>query len=213
MKIGIFLVSVCLLINSVAQSDTRDSLLRLENTSPPAVSKSRFSYSIALDFISFDQASIGAQGLGDRATALQLSGVYSVNRFVGASIGVGLINLNDSNERSELVVDNDGFVRVIESETRGTSLFGEIYFRNKTSFDRTVYYRAGIGASNITKARRAFDNCDRCEETDFDIEGGGYWLAAIGKRLSRGSGVGLSARYYMTGDLDSSLTLWWQARL
>lgn len=210
MKIKICLFAIFLSINNSVYADASFSLPAWNDASS---SSSGWSYSVALDFMSFEPGGVGAQGLGRRATALQFAGVYSVARNFAASIGVGLIDLDDDNQQSELVVDNDGFVRVVESETRGTSLFGEFYFRNATSFDRSFSYRFGLGVSSIANAQREFDQCNRCAATSFDIEGGGYWLASVGKKLGNGSGLGLTARHYLAGDLENSVILWWQARM
>lgn len=212
MKIKYCLAAICLSINCAAQADNGFGWLQWSDASPSAPS-GKWSYSVALDFMSFDRGGVTEQGLGDRATAVQFSGVYSASRYLAASVGVGLFSLEDDNQQSELVVDNDGFVRVIESETRATSLFGELYFHNATSFDRSYSYRLGLGVNSIANARREFDQCNSCEETSFDLEGGGYWLASVGKQLGNGSGFGLTARHYLAGDLENSVLLWWQARM
>jgi uncharacterized membrane protein (Fun14 family) len=212
MKIKYCLAAICLSINCAAQADSEFGWLQSKDTAP-STSSGKWSYSVALDFMSFEPGGVTEQGLGDRATAVQLSGVYSASRYLAASIGVGLFSLDDDNQQAELVVDNDGFVRVVESETRGTSVFGELYFQNATSFDRSFSYRFGLGFNSIANARREFDSCDNCEKTSFELNGGGYWLASVGKQLGNGSGLGLTARHYMAGDLENSVLLWWQARI
>jgi len=87
-------------------------------------------------------------------------------------------------------------------------LFAEFYHRNRLNSD--MEYRVGLGYATIVGASRDISNCINCFSSDFDLEGGGYLLAAMGKNVGEKSTVGLMARQYMSGDLDNSLVLWWR---
>lgn len=176
-------------------------------------SSQRFSYSVALDFISLDSSVATSRGLNDSAVAVQLAGIYRISRYFEMSAGFSTFNLEDDNQFTGLVVDNDGFVRVAESESRGTTLFSEAYFLKPAASSGDVFYRVGLGAASIANARRRIPDCDNCETFEFDLQGGGYWLTSVGVRFGAKSGIGLTARGYLSGDFDDSVLLWWQARL
>lgn len=213
MEIRTFLVVTSLLLSASAFADAGGKISERhigEKRSSNSIGK--ISYSLALDFISFDSASTAEKGLGASTTAVQFAGNYSFNRVISASVGVGLFTLEDDNRFSQIVVDNDGFIRLEKSDSRGTSLFAELNVKRPSTQSNSVSYGVGVGATSITKAGRKISNCADCNTIEFDLKGGGYWLATLGARLSNSSGVGLTARHFVSGDLESSVLLWWQSR-
>ncbi len=195
-------------INSACGFSSTDVNSDLHKTHSPG---SRLSYSVALNFISLDSDVTTSAGLSDSVIALQLAGANRFSKYFSASLGIGIFELDDENQFSQVVVDDDGFVRVEDSETRGTSFFGEISFSNTVTSRSSFVYAVGVGAARITKASRTISRCDSCDTTEFDFEGGGYALASVGGKFTDNSAFGLTGRQYFSGDLENSLVLWWQS--
>lgn len=212
MKIQMILTAICLILSINAYSDSDLQLAEAEaDSSNRAASAAGFSYSLALDFISFDSGLAATRELSDSAAAFQLAGVYNFSRYFAASAGFGFFNLEDENQFSQLVVDDDGFVKVAESETDGTTLFAEVYLQNAPSTDGGIVYRLGLGAASIVGASREISDCDDCDSVEFDMQGGAYGLASVGMAIGERSTFGLTARAYLDGDMERSVLVWWQS--
>ncbi len=210
MKIPYLVVASCLLLSSVAFAND-DNTTSVSSTTP-ADGYWKTSFSLGIDFIRFDSQFASTEELGDSTAAIHLAGAYHFTRHFSAAAGIGIARLDDSNEFSQVVVDEDGFVRVVSSETNMTTLFAEAWFRSVPREGGSFFYGAGIGAAAVTKAEREIDNCPTCESLDLDIDGGSYLLATLGINVGKTSKVGVTGRYYTSGDLQNSVLLWWQSR-
>lgn len=212
MNYKLIFTAICLSIITIGYSACGFSSTEVDaNLHKSHSSGSKLAYSVAVDFISIDSDFAASAGLSDSVAALQLAGAYRFSKYFSASLGVGLFKLDDQNQFSQFVVDDEGFVRVEDSDTRGSTFFGEVSFSNTVTSRSSVLYAIGLGAATITKARRTISRCESCDATEFDLDGGGYALASLGGKFNNNSAFGLTARQYFSGDLENSLVLWWQS--
>lgn len=206
MKSKLTLAVACLLFGSAATAE--------KASMSPAGSKEftpGWTYSLSLSYLSITGEAAEAQGLGDNGFSLELAGNYQFNRNYGASLGFSFLSLKDDSGFSQVVVDQNNDVAVAESSATALPLFAELYYQNSLPNNADWQYRLGSGYTTVTGASRDIANCVNCFSDEFEIEGGGYLSASLGKSLNTTSSIGFSARQYVSGDIENSVMVWWRS--
>lgn len=171
---------------------------------------SGWDYDLSLSYLSLSSSAASEQGLGNSGYALEIAGTYSFKSHFAASVGLAFANIKDDSGFSQRVVDQFNNVDVAESTATAIPLFAELQYKNTLPGDSGVNYRAGVGYTAITNASRDISNCINCFSSDFELEGGAYLSGSVGKNINAKSAVGLTARQYVSGDLENSVLLWWK---
>jgi len=173
--------------------------------------KPGWTYSLALSYLTVTSTAAEAQGLGGSGFSMDLAGNYQFNRNFGGTLGFSMVRFEDNSGFSQQVVDQFNDVTVAESAATAIPLFAEIYYQDSLPVSSGWQYRLGTGYTAITGASRDIANCVDCFSDEFEIEGGGYLSASIGKSLNMASSVGVSAKQYVSGDLENGVMLWWRS--
>ena len=113
MNYKLIFTAICLSIITIGYSACGFSSTEVDaNLHKSNSSGSKLAYSVAVDFISIDSDFAASAGLSDSVAALQLAGAYRFSKYFSASLGVGLFKLDDQNQFSQFVVDDEGVVTV-----------------------------------------------------------------------------------------------------
>jgi len=167
-------------------------------------------YELSLGYLSLSNEAASSQGLGENGYALELSGTYSFSSHFAASTGLAFANIQDDSGFSQQVINQSNNVEVAESTATAIPLFAELQYQNSLPGNSGFEYRTGLGYTAITSGSRDISNCANCFSSDFDLEGGAYLSASLGKKINAKSSVGLMARHYVSGDLENNILLWWR---
>lgn len=122
------------------------------------------------------------------------------------NFGGGSLGYDDYSGFSQTVQEQySGDTYSKDSSASGTILF--IEGGANYPINTALFVQGRLGLSSVFGSSRNIDNCDNCYEEDFDIGGGAYGALTFGGTIADTVEVSLQYHYYLSGDLESSLSL------
>ena len=178
----------------------------------PAGQRSKWSAVFSASYLSINAEAAESQGLGNSGFSVEIAASRRIKTNFIASLGVGILRLQDEDTFSQRVVNSFGSEEDATSTAGAIPVFGEIAYRRMLSRTSSMHYQLGTGYTAVMAADRGIANCLNCNSEEFSINGGMYLSASTGRNLSGGSSFGITARQYLTGDLENGLMLWWKSK-
>ena len=174
-----------------------------------------WAYGLYLDRLGVDNENLinpetGTREVGDEAFSLGVRGEYLAPADWSIGIYAGIVDFNDD---AEIVQDVEGFfgdfdrrVTDVQALQIGIDAGPQFYFGDRGSFSLSPR----VGFMAIGGEQREINDCIDCVEEDLEIDGGVYF--GVDARMDVGSFVlGLSARGFNDGDLNDSLSIFFQS--
>ncbi len=192
--IALFLAFFLLFSNYVSADSTGDWRLSIEG-----------------NMFSIDNSIRASEGLGQSGGGLDLGVVYYFAPKMAAKLGFGFVAFTDDQKFSQQVVSNFGDRDRFSSGVSAANFFGELLYQAPMKDQSNFGYRASLGYSLFAEAERSIDRCVDCRVDALDIEGGPYLSAGLFFKYSRKGKIGLSARQYLSDDINNGLVLWWES--
>jgi len=169
--------------------------------------------SLSLTHYKLESGNTTNQGLGDSAYGLDLIGTYYFSSNLAASIGIGVINIEDNNSFSETVESTTPFgsdTETLKSSATGLPLFAEVNYQNTLIANTPLRFRIGGGFKNITNSTRGVINCVECTSDELDIDGGAYANLGAFYTSRKQHKTGVTLKQYFSGDVKNSVILWFE---
>jgi len=173
--------------------------------------KGELRLSVEVNQHSFKPEVRAAEGLGNLAGGVDFSGVYYFAPRLAVKLGFGFGAIEDDESFSLQLVNNRGDISRGSSTVDWSQFFGEILYQSP-GFDKGFGYRGGLGYNFIPDTERSITICVDCPAEDISLRGGGYLTAGVFYRYSVNGKFGLSARQYMSGDLQNGVMVFWEMR-
>jgi hypothetical protein len=209
--VGAGLVSLPLVCDAKTKTRTKAEKPKTEKVPnrPMATDlQGTWSWGLAVESVKFDSKKAALEGIGDSTTTLDIEAEYFIRNHFTTSFGFSFVPYNDKNDFS-VVTQNQTTdeIQTSSSDASAMALYAEMGYRRFFPTSLPYYTTARLGVSSLIASERSISNCSNCPSEDIDINGGIYARAGVGARFGNTWALGLDYKHYLSGDIDSSISL------
>lgn len=195
------------LVNAQSTTDVPASET-VEQTSTIPNNRGSVAFGFGLGRYALTKDSENSNGLSSGNTGFELYTSYSPSPLITFELVYNGFTMEDSNSFSTIRVNDDGFIGLVNSETKAR-LWKAAFSLNHRLRNRSVGYSFGSGYS-LLSVERKIDKCESCNVDELELDGGGFVFGNVNYYISNRSQLELSLTHYLSGDLDNNVIVRWK---